>query len=379
MYYAIFLLGLIFSVLAITARDIMDIFLKLFFICLLLLAFFRYGVGADYFSYNYLFNHLSPDLKTEYLYGTGQQEVLFRLFGSLLKKWGFSYQQYLGVFACINLVYIYKLVKEYSDYPVVSLFLYYSFYYLVWTFSGLRQGVVFSVGIYYLLVFLESKKTMHMFVLTFLLMGIHSSAMILLVLYWVGRRDFRKKHLLFFSVGSLIFSVLPIGNLVIRFGGLVGFDKALAYTTVSGGLNNIFDFQSLVRLLFMVIGYFYYSAFVTRGRRSRILINLYLVSLSLYFLLKFSELTAARMSIYGLMLNILLLPNFYRLHQGKRNQAIYLAFLFMFSGVYFNKELGTMVQTSEMVLKDEFLVPYSTVFEPDRYHFEKYHLKILDD
>ncbi|MBJ6361971.1 EpsG family protein, partial [Paenibacillus sp. GCM10012307] len=154
MFYLIFILGLICSVIN-DKRKIIFIF---FSSALAILAYLRYGIGADFFAYQYLYSRLSDSLITELYYGLDNQELGFRLIGSFFKSLNVPYQGYISIIASINLFFVFKTCKNFSKNPTLSMLLYFCFYYLVWTFSGLRQGLTLSIGIYYLLKYINNRK-----------------------------------------------------------------------------------------------------------------------------------------------------------------------------------------------------------------------------
>ena len=145
----------------------------------MILAIFRYGSGPDYFSYQYLFERLRSNVLDELFYGLDSQEYGFRLIGAFLKQLGFTYQLYLAFFAILSLFYIYKISLKYSQNPTLSLTLYYSFYYFVWSYSAIRQGLVMAIGIYYLLEAIKLNKIRKFVVIVLLLSFVHTSALIL--------------------------------------------------------------------------------------------------------------------------------------------------------------------------------------------------------
>ena len=77
MYYIVYVFGLIFSFINGRSKVLFIIFV-IFLACL---AFFRYGVGPDYFAYELLFNRLNASPVNEFYYGLDHQEILFRIFG----------------------------------------------------------------------------------------------------------------------------------------------------------------------------------------------------------------------------------------------------------------------------------------------------------
>ncbi|WP_460011029.1 EpsG family protein [Lysinibacillus sp. CTST325] len=374
MYYGVYLLGIIFSLLNGKSKILYMIFATI----LAGLAVFRYGVGPDYFAYEYLYNRLNESPAQEFLYGVDNQEILFRFFGSLLKSVGISYQQYITVIAIINLYYMGKICRKYSENPTLSLLIYFCFYYLVWTFSGLRQGLTLAIGVYYLLECLENNKTIKLFITTIILSFIHTSAIVLVPLYFIARIDFKKRTLIFLVLASIFISILPMGLLINHLQWMPILDKIIPYSTFTNSINNIFDFQSIIRIIFLVIAFFYYDAFSQKSEFSKRVINIYIISYCLYFFLKFSELTAARISLYGVLLNIILLTNFYYLYKDKINKLIYIGCLLFLSFIYLLKELETLGQLSGLDHADSFQIPYTNIFNKNEHIFKNRYKNFLE-
>ncbi|GAB0167076.1 EpsG family protein [Lysinibacillus sp. CTST325] len=367
-------MGIIFSLLNGKSKILYMIFATI----LAGLAVFRYGVGPDYFAYEYLYNRLNESPAQEFLYGVDNQEILFRFFGSLLKSVGISYQQYITVIAIINLYYMGKICRKYSENPTLSLLIYFCFYYLVWTFSGLRQGLTLAIGVYYLLECLENNKTIKLFITTIILSFIHTSAIVLVPLYFIARIDFKKRTLIFLVLASIFISILPMGLLINHLQWMPILDKIIPYSTFTNSINNIFDFQSIIRIIFLVIAFFYYDAFSQKSEFSKRVINIYIISYCLYFFLKFSELTAARISLYGVLLNIILLTNFYYLYKDKINKLIYIGCLLFLSFIYLLKELETLGQLSGLDHADSFQIPYTNIFNKNEHIFKNRYKNFLE-
>lgn len=372
MYYIVFFIGLILSII----NDNRRISFKIFGIVLFVVAALRYGIGADYFAYNYLYTRLNPLIFSEIRFGLDEQEILFRLLGSVLKNFGLSYQQYLIVFSAINLYYIGKISRKYSENPTLSFFVYYCFYYFVWTFSGIRQGFVLAVGMYYLLECLESHNTKKIIFLSIFLSLIHLSAILLVVLYFLVRIKIDRNKMIILSCMAIAFSTIPIGNILTKHTMLPFVKRLLPYISYKSSIINILDFQSLGRIIFLIIGLFYYSFFSEKNELSKYIINIYIMSLLIYFLFKFSELTAARLSIYGAFLNIIILPNILYIYKDKFNKFLYSIMLCVLCSIYFNKELQVMVKQTGLV-NSSIVVPYTNVYNKEKYIFDKRYLYYL--
>lgn len=365
MYYLVFAVGILFSFL----NDKYRVSLFFFTILLTLLAFFRYGVGTDYFAYEYLYYRLNESPIKEFLHGLDGQEVLFRVFGSMIKSFGFSYQSYLIVVAAINLLFVYKICRKYSKNPALSLFLYFCFYYIVWTFSGLRQGLAMAVGVYFLLECIRERKTVKLLIVVGILSFIHTSAIILIPLYFLSQLQVSRSKLTLLSVLSIIAAILPIGAVIGIFRGLPLMDRVIPYINTSFSLNNILDFQSFGRFLFLALALFFYNEYKKRGELERRTINIYIFSILFYFVFQFSELTAARLSLYGKMLDIVILANIYYLYKDKVDKLLYILCLLVLGSMYFFKELNTL--KNQTGISDSIVVPYTNIVNKEDHSFGK--------
>lgn len=376
MYYLVLLTG---SFLAIFNKK--KISFVIFASILALMAFLRYGVGPDYFSYNFLFNRLSSDFLVEINNGLDSQEIGFRLIGVALKKSGVTYRQYLMFFSAINIIYISKTCIKYSKNAVLSLLIYFCFYYFVWTFSGIRQGVTIAIGIYYLLECIEKKNIVKMMIITIILSTIHSSSIMLMILYLMSMIEFKRNQLIVFTFLSLLIGMLPLGNVFLRLNWIPLLNRASYYWSYSSGITNLFDFQSLGRIAFIIIALFYYNIFSEESEISHKIINVYIVSMIMYFLLKFSEGLASRISLYGKVLDIVILSNILYIYKNKINKSIYIFALSLLCFMYFAKELNSMHYISGFENKDSYdlMIPYTNVFNFKDYYFNnKYYFNIFD-
>lgn len=343
-------------------------FFWLFAVTLALLSFFRYGIGADYFAYEFLYSRLQLSVIDEFKYGLDNQEIGFRLIGSFFNSIGIPFEVYLSIIAAINIFYLVKTCKKYSKNPTLSLVLYLCFYLLTWTFGGIRQGLVLTVGMYYLLKAIENKKGFKFFLIVALLTTIHSSALMLIFLYFVSKLKFTRNWLIVLAIISVMLSILPTSVLIERMTFLPFYNQFIWYIDSTMSLN-LPDFQSVGRIAFLAIALFFYNYFSKQSEFNHKIINIYIVSIILYFLLQFSELTAARLSIYGKYLDIILLVNFLYLYRMKINKLIYAYFLIALCSAYLWKEAEAIEKNYTQINDTSIMTPYVNVFNKDDFIF----------
>lgn len=347
----------------------------LFVAFLMALAIFRIGVGIDYYAYQYLFDYLSRSVVNELRYGVGVQEVGFRVLGSFFKSLGLSYQVYLGFFSIITLYYMSRIALEYSKNPTLTMLLFYSFYYFTWVFSGIRQGLVIAVGVYYLLKCIENEKIFRFFLIVAGLSLIHASSWILLLMYYASTVRFKKNTLMVVTSFSVVFSQLPVASIISRMTFLPFYSRLSPYLDTEFTFT-LFDFQMVGRFIFLAIAFFYYRAYANESEFHRKVINIYILSLCGYFLLQFSELTAARLSIYGKFLDVIILTNIFYLYKDKANKIIYIFGILIISSLYFVKEQQEM---GRAIQSDHLITPYTHIFNYHEYTFNSRYLNFIRD
>lgn len=361
---AVLVTGLAFSILRCNSKG----FYYSYFILLLILASFRYGVGPDYFAYEDLYSLVNTS-PVEQIGAVTAQELIFRLWGSTLNYLNFSYQQYLAFTALITLYYVGKISKKYSQYPVFSLYLYYCLFYFVWVFSGIRQGLTLAIGVYYLLHCLESRKHIKFVIIVFLLTLIHASSLILFLFYVIAYLNIRREGLLIGVFFCFCVSLIPAAYLMeiinyLPYSERIGFyyRPETEEITIS-----YFDFKSISRFILLVlIGVVFAKSYGKNDEIQRKILDMYVVSFGVYYALRFVEVLAANASLYGFMLIVIILPNMYGKLKNGPNSKIFLMFILVFSVAYFFKTLYAMEDMSKLN-HSSLITPYTNIFNKSEY------------
>jgi len=363
MYYVLFLIGFIGSI-----KKNNKLFLIIFTISLILIASFRFGVGRDYFAYELYYNSIDTNIikeLTEPIFGV---EILYRMSSYLFRKLNFSYELYLSFLSIIGIYFVYSLVKRFSLNSNLSIFLFYSFFYFVWIFSGIRQGLAITIGIYYFVRLLNEKDGKKFVIINILLMLIHTSAIVLTPIYLIVKRvNLKSSNLIILSSISLLTTFLPIGQVIKSLDFLPLLNIATHYIPTEFNFLSIFDFQSIVRLIFLAFGLLIYSNKRLSLLEKKIVLS-FVLFLNIYFYLQFSEILASRLSIYGFYLIILIIPMyFYKISVPKESIIIGLVFMIL-SFSYMQKDLVSM-SIGTINNQDSFFVPYTNHFNKNEYSF----------
>ena len=363
-YLTVLFSGLAFSVIG--GRSVL---LFYFYLTLLwVLASFRYGVGPDYFAYEYSYSIVNTSIIEEF-FATSGQEVLFRIFGSIFNALSFSYQQYLAVTALITLFYVAKTCKQYSQYPVISLYLYFCFFYFVWVFSGIRQGLTLAIGTYYLLACLQGRNHLKFFIITTVLSFIHASSWILFLFYGLANLRLKRRTLYVGVLFSFLISLLPSEYFMIFFSNLPFGERIQFYFRPDEGeiIISYFDFKSISRfILLILIGGVFWMDYSKHDNDQNNIMTIYIVSFGVYYGLRFVEILAANASLYGFMLIIIIMPNIYSRIKRLYVSNLFLAFMLTFSIAYFFKNLYSMQDMSKLE-HSSLITPYTNIFNKAKY------------
>lgn len=154
-----------------------EAFYRISLVFLTLFACFRYGQGTDYFHYKYIF--LKTNTLSDVIYNTAQvhseigARFIYFLFGT-------NYELFIMVVSIFEMYCLYRFLERYSQDKLLSLILFYPTYYLVYFFSAVRQGIVISILIGFLLEAYEDEDYKKYVLLTLLAASVHVSALIFL-------------------------------------------------------------------------------------------------------------------------------------------------------------------------------------------------------
>ncbi len=122
---------------------------------------------------------------------------------------------------------------------------------------------------------------------------------------------------------------------------------------------------------------FYYDELVEDSPMMKNIVHIYLISFIIYFLFQFSEITAARLSIYGRILDFVILPSIIYLKAPKINKNVVIAGLVLFICIYFAKELNTMKLQAGLVTKETHYVSYSSIYNKEDRYYNTFYYYVL--
>ena len=368
MLYLAFIIGLFCVFLNEKSGKVNKTYFYVFILSLFFIAIMRFGIGADYFAYDYLYNIMSSSDINNSFFVLDNVEWLFKYIMMSFNLLGISYHLFNVFFTVIILGFTLYWISKKSPNKYLSILLYISMFFLVWTLSAIRQGLVIAI---LLNVFFGEKKfsTRNQILISVGLSLIHSSAIIALLIYLISKLNFNKKTILYFFIVSIVFNLFSITSNLAFLENVPYISKLLFY--IDPVKISIFSFTSLMRLSFFFIVWFYYDQLVERYE-DKTFINFVLINYILFFFLLFSVITSSRISIFGHLSMVVILPMILELYSKSKQRNIVLSSLILFSVFSFVKELDTVIdQTGFEGTKTE--LNFVSILNPDRTLFDQSH------
>lgn len=320
-----------------------------------------FGLGADYFSYEFLYEYitLGGKINNEII------EPLFAVFAQLLRIMGVEYHIYISILRIFILILTMKWINDNSDNILVSIILYFAMFYLVWTMSAIRQGIVLAIG---LNLFFSKKElsAIKKILAVLALTTIHYSALYYLAVFLLLKIKWSRRLHLYFLTLSLSMTFIPLNIVVEKLTFIPYHDKLLRYLEYNNGF---FDLASIMRLSFFFVIWFFYNQ-IKDMKNYKMLSDAFLSGISCYFIMKFSEIASSRFTIFTFVLIVILLPGVYentiKVYLGE-NRGMSQSFikyssfigLVIFSVLFLSKEsLGYIDQSGYVGGKTIYSVEY---------------------
>lgn len=344
MFY-IALLLLIILALAENRLNFRNVFILSFSI-ILIVTVLRFGIGADYFSYEYIYNNLNVSSFGKMLDSFTNIELGFRLISFIGRKLGLSFHLFISIFSIIGTSIIGLMIYENKKFPAKSFLLYYSIIYLTWDLNAIRQGIVIFLSIYILfsnrLVISDIKK----FFLITLLSIFHISVLVVIPIYYLSKLvQWNSKKIFYLFLASILLAYIPYYQILNYFTWLPYIGKIQHYFKSSSiGLLNL---QAFLRLFFFVLVYYHYNRLKFVSDRVRLMVNYFLISLTTYFAFSSIQIVGARVSVYGFILIIFILPEIIELYsQSSLRKTILTLATIIISVGYFEKDFKGAIDQS---------------------------------
>ena len=301
----------------------------------------RSGLG-DTWAYVNTYSHIGPEtdiFKSSY-------EAGFMLFLIFLKKFSSDPQFMIFITAAITNILNIWLIRKYSEdsYFELSIFMYIASGAYVVTMNGIRQCLVVSL-VFAATIFIIKRKFISYCIIILLVSTIHTSALIMIPVYFVAIKEAWSKDIIKVIILFLICMILyePFINIIFslmkntKFGGYKDFNE--------GGANIL---RIAVNAVPVFLAYIKRDVLKDKWKISNIFINLTLVNFIIMCFSRFNWIFA-RFALYTQLYSIVLLPYIIKncFPNKKERRLLYYGFIVAyFIYFWYDTTVGSVIYKS---------------------------------
>lgn len=360
MYYCVFFIILLLSYLEIHNHKVNKTFFFITYSILTLMIVLRNGQGSDYYNYKYIYDETVSITQNGVLPLFLYKDPGYFFINYWAYSLGITYEWFAALFSLLTMVVFYPFFSSTCNKSQIPLLFFYSTCFLIYPFSGVRQGFALAVLVSILYPLLRKKKYVRYYIAASLTALIHQSALFCFLLPLIYNLRIKTQQLVPIFIVLLILMFTDFN--LFRFLPIKGFlvDRVANYVTDETSLKY---FAKIVRVI-VILPIFLIPESVYRNNKQLYGIrNLLFFGFASYALLSFSELTSSRLAVYcrifeGLFVYLLLFQT--SLH--KINVQLFAYFTFLCS-VLFVKDIGGFIQQGQYVNCNIITYPYFTVFD----------------
>ena len=321
-------------------------YIPIIFILLYIAGLRDITIGTDTAHYGEIFNN--PD----------DIEIGYKLTAEFIKYIGGGFHLFLFLFFLLSLSLKLYVFRKISLYPLLSICIYSSFWFLVYEMNGIRQGLALGfIALSYYFLIVNKKWNFYLSLLGGILF--HYSALIFLPIIFIIRKKCTKTFL--FITFSIIFLFAYLGAttfLLESLGSIIGVDLRLVERILSYQHNEAFNsnilysFSTFVRLLLFFTTYFFIDRVNLSEKTKNIFLWCALLNISIYLLFSEVEIIATRLSLYYRFYECFFLACLPNAFKGKIAKILIGLLLCLYS-------LSQIMKT--LSIPDNGLIPYKSV------------------
>jgi hypothetical protein len=343
-YYLVLFLLVFLGIVSLTNVKRINVlfFSVLAFFIIVMFGGLRFKVGADWDSYERIFN----ESRLDNLFETGI-EPFFNLLIVIVKCFDLNYLFLVFLVFTFATVLKFSFLFKYSNSFFAALLIYFPIQFMAYDINGIRQGL--AIGIIFCSVdSLLRKKFWTFLAIVSIAMCFHYSAVIFFPFYFIANKKIRSKYIHITIVLSIVLGFLLqkiiLAFLLPRLSGLESIfaQKVFSYSSSEEfGQGIALGFSTIHRLLIFYLFFIFYDKIKLQDHLKNILLNSYLISLVLYFLFSAIEIVASRGSLYYRSFDILIIASFLTIpNKFEYKFCVFLLIcIYAFFGVYTNLKL----------------------------------------
>lgn len=360
MYWLVFIFIAICALFEIRNRRINRTAFFTIYTILVLMTMLRQGQGTDYYNYMEIYKEVGVISEQTPLALLIMKDPLFSLINYVAIQLGIGYKLFSALFSLAIMLLMYKFYNRSCHQSAVALFMLYATFYLVYPFSGIRQGLTMAIVLGVLYPLLKQRKYWKYYIILFIISFIHQSVLICALFPLVYRFKIKSSILLF--VGSICAVIMVLGINWIDMLPLPDMisTRAEEYTETSSASKYL---AMAVRLLVVMPTFLISDKKYRENTELNGVRNIIFMGFVVFSLFSFSDLIASRMSIYfrmfeGLFIFLLLFTS------GLRRLHMQIGvYYFLIASVLFTKDIGAFISQGEYRNCNVITYPYLTIFD----------------
>lgn len=361
-YISLFLILLIGVWIQLFTKHTMKFLFVVLSLCLLLVTSCRYGLGTDYFSYQYHYNLIPHDFASV-LEADSHMDIGFRILMFIFKSYNLKFYIFTASIGFLTLILYLVTINKNSKKPIVSLFLLYSLYWLVYVNSALRQGLTMALFIFAFYQFVNTKNTVRYILIILLASLFHKTALIglvVLVIHKFYRRLFNNKQFNILLGFIALFLFLIKGDIII-FNLLNAIGITISYQSSQANILAI-----MLRGINISLIYFLYRNIQCKDKTESLKFQIYLYFTSvLIFIATANTPIISRAIDFLMVIEIILVPNLLSSLSIRFDKLILTGTIVAISGVLFLKDMGADLTQGDYYNNKIQSYPYVTFFNRD--------------
>lgn len=348
MYYIPLFVLMVFSLFEIMRGDRKNRLFRFAVLGLTLMLCLRYGQGTDYFGY--MTNYDTVDTHSE---------IGFLFISQFCRRIGVSYELFVAFVSLFQMVCLYRAICLYSPIKNLSLLLFYPTLFLTYCFSAMRQGIVITFFLGFMLRWLEEDKWIKYLIACVAVITIHSASWVLVPLVVIKKINTKWLYrgiLIAAGLGMFIYFTPAEWFSFIEIGAVQYYVDAISIS--------VMGFAERVAM-FAVITYFVWRQNKeNKNERLNFLYKVYICGFIISVAFFPWHMLSSRLGAMMKATEILLLPIL--INEGKHLHKAIIAFLFVYVTVMTTKNLRSYINQGSYVECNVLTYPYLNVLDKEK-------------
>ena len=339
--YIIFLFFSTFEIYKKLDKKVQNLFYLILFIFLVFQMGLRWETGTDWNSYIDNFNE-TINIENVILNVLLGIEIGYGFLVFAFKQFSNNYSIFLLIHAIIFYLFIFNSFKKYSNFPILSLLLFYSL--TIGLLGSSRQLLALSICIFSIR-YIINRNYKLFFVLIFFAFLLHTSALFFSIAYFLYK-DINKYLILLLLLFAILIGFTTLPSMAFNyFGSFIGESARIKsefyFDKINYSEQKLSIFGLIRRILYFIIFFFVYKRISVKYIYYKLFFNLYTIGIIFYFLFANSLLILVnRGSVYFNLMECFLLSSLLICCKQKYQIVIMLLLLYFMSIVNFYQSIS---------------------------------------